>query len=345
MTFTAGTGTKRAVSAKTRKQIERTNVLLGLVDRSDEAKFKGGEERLFMQRRTFGSSATTEVTRSDTANSGGLRAWATLKQLNATEITVQLRDGEEQGYGVPRLDNLQSPLNEVESTRRKIAKDNSDEIETNLRDYILGLASTGNASVNGKAGPVTEETVGTSGTDSISLSGKTLTGFTGEDNPLLQIVDDLVLKAKRRNWLDGVPIFGTVPATLYLVVHAELFLFQLVKSLRDAGYSLDSLTTDVLARSAVFSSSAFMGRLGVQKLTIVCPNVLAPPADVATDWEFWGGYSEAIVGGIGPILTQLISPEDNQIGDGWALRQVVNPYYNLLTGSGIVRYVIDAVAN
>ena len=109
------------------------------------------------------------------------------------------------------------------------------------------------------------------------------------------------------------------------------------------GVSLDSLTEDVLRRSAVFAGEAFQGRLGVERLTIVCPNVANVPASAADDWYVIGGYSEALVGGIGPVITQVINPEDNQVGDGAVVRQGTNPYFNLLNGDGIYRYTIDAI--
>lgn len=340
MAFTPPAGLKRQVSTKTRKDIERTNVMLGLVDRSDEARFRAGEERLFMQARTFAGGAASDAARSDKTNTdGNIRKWSNLKTSTASEVTVALRAGKESGYGIPRLDALQSPLAEVEAHRRKVSSEINTTISDEIAAFFLGLASTGGAGANGNAGAVSKVVVGTAGTNYISNTAPyAKTGFANTD-PMLDIIDDFTLFAKRNNLIDGVSIYGAVPATLYMAMHAELFLYHVVKVLRNKGWSFDPLTEATLRRASVFGTGPFTGQLGLQKIVIVCPNELTVPTG-NNNWQFWGGYTEAVVGGIGPMISQLISPDENQIGDGWAIRQVVNPYYNLLTGSGIRQYEI-----
>ena len=347
MAFVVPNGLKRSVSAKTRQDITRRNVLLNLIDRGDEGRFRAGEERLFMQRRTYQENlSATNVGRSadDTKIGSGSRGWGARRTMTASEIVVKLRNGDEMAYDLPRLDVMQSPLNEVENARRKIAQILGDNIESQLRTFIETLATSGGASANGNAGPVTDISLGTTGSVFIkppaagNYQDQGTTG-TGADDLILDAIDDFVLWAKDKNLVDGQAVLGSSPATLYMVMPSYLFKYYVVNKLRDKGYSLDPLTDETLRRNSVFSNAAFAGRLGLEGLSILTPNVL-PNAASSQNWTFWGGYSEAIVGGIGAMLTQLITPEENQTSDGYTLRQVVNPYYELLNGDGIRRYTI-----
>lgn len=299
-----------------------------------------------MQRRTYSSKAPTAIKRSadPTKTTAGLAKFGDPNTTTGSEIVVSLRDGEMEHFQLPRLDQMQSPLPEIENTRRRIAQTISDGIENDLRTFIEGLSTTAGDATNGNAGPVTEVSLGTTGSVLIkppasnSYEDQGSTG-TGADNLVLDAIDDFVLWAKSQNLIDGQAILGNMPATLYMVMPAYLFKYYVVNKLRDKGYSLDPLTEETLRRNSIFSSAAFMGRMGLEGLTILTPNVL-PNASSSAAWSFWGGYSEAIVGGIGAVMTQLITPEENQTGDGWVIRQIVNPFYNLLNGDGIRRYTI-----
>lgn len=345
MAFTAGTGTMKMVSTKTRKQLMQAATLLSIVDRSDEARFMAGEERLFMQKRSYDASSPTSKSRSKTSTGaqGSNPTWPDADDVSAQEIVVSLRNQEAKSYAIPHLDAKQSPLMEIENTRRRIAQEIAVEIDQNIRNFVLGLSSTAGTTTNGNAGPVSSVTFGTAGSNYIDRSSPyaETAGTSDEPNLILQVVDDLVLYAKRQNWLDGVAIHGTMPAMIYLVVHPELLQRHVVKPLRDAGYQLDPLTRETLTNTTAFGGQAFTARLGLQNLNIYAPNVLQVPTGT-DNWQFWGGYSEAIVGGIGDVLTQIIPPAENQGGIGWLVRQAVAPYYNLLTGQGIRHYTIHA---
>ena len=352
MTFTAPDGLMRAVDSKTRQHVGRNNILLGLLDRSLEPEFRAGQERLFLQRREYSSTPdeidppATNRARSagnnPTASSvTGLRTWSNADNANAYEITVRLRNAYEKAVAIPRLDVSQSPLREIENARRVVAQSISDQFENDLRTFFLGLTSknTNVLADNGNAGSVRKETYGRAGNTFISNTRPYPSTGTDAGDLVLDIIDDFVLKAKRDNLVDGRAVYGDMPGTLYMCMHPELFKYYVVNQLRDKGYQLDPLTAETLRRNSVFTEQAFQGRLGLEGLTIVTPNTLTVPSG-NNNWQIWGGYTEAAVGGIGAMLTQLITPEQNQIGDGYVLRQVMNPFFNLLNGRGVVQYEI-----
>lgn len=347
MAFTPPTGTRRRVSAKTREDIERRNLMLQLVDRSDEGEFRAGTERLFMQRREWNSTTPSNV---DRAAANKNRAWAATTYLTASEITVSLRFGEELGVEIPRLDERQSPIQEIERARRKIAASINNEIEANMVSFFNGLTSKANpaAADNGNAGSVSKVTLGNGGSNFISRAapysytkGTAVGAYDADEIIMDGVIDDFILWAKRNNLIDGTAVYGSMPSRLYMVMHPELVQRYLIKVLREAGFSLDPLTTSTLRNTSAFSGEAFTASLGLMNFTVYSPTSLTVPTSPG-NWRFWGGYTEAVVGGIGAMLTQIISPQENQIGDGWVVRQVVNPYYNLLSGDGIRQYEIHA---
>ena len=302
-------------------------------------------EREHEQRRTYSTADPTSVARA--ASGGGNRSWASSHTISGTAITVNLRNGYEESYQIPRLDALQSPLPETELAEREIAAKINNKIEADIYAYLTGLASvsltgTPTATANGNAGSVRKRAEVTNQT--ISISGKHAVSTQLGADGIMDVIDDFVLRAKRANLIDGSTLYGDTPGMLYMIMAPELFKYHVVNRLRAQGLSLDPLTSDTLKRSSVFSTDAFVGKLGVEGLTIVCPNVATVPASAGDNWKIVAGYSNAVLGGIGPIFTQLISPEQNQDGDGWVVRVVVNPFYNLFNGDGIYIYEINSVA-
>lgn len=339
MAFVAPTGLEREISDKTQDQLESTLTMFGLVDMSDQGRFEAGEERFTMQKRTYGAG-TSNVARSKTkaGQQGSNPEWPDAEDASSGEIVVALKPHVAASRNIPHLDAKQSPLNEVETTRQVLEYDIAKALDQQIASYFTRLATSGNDAVNDGAGPVSAAVFGDAGNDYIAVDST-------EKNPegsrpiMRRVVNDLVLHAKRNNWIDGVALQGDIPSTIYMVMHAELFLNNLAQPMADAGYSLDPLTADVLQRSAIFSGEAFTARLAQQKITIVCPNVLQVPA-ADQPWEFWAGYTEAVVGGIGDMVSQVLSPEMNQGGIGWLVRQAAAPYYQLRANTGVRRYSV-----
>ena len=348
--FAVTNGLRRAVLAKTRQEFYRTNVMLGLMDRSEESRFRSeGQGRLFLQRRGTSSAA---VQKDDVRNSDRTAvAWGTKKYADANEIQVNLGQFRASRYVLPRLDNAQSPLNEVEDYRRRISLEIRNAIEDDFVAFFRGLAATGGATANGNAGQISEVNVGkTTSADSdffdpaMLETHKASAGSTISDNWMIDIIDDVVLWAKRNNLIDGDPLYGGIPATLYLVMPPELFQKALMTQLEGkTQFRLEELGNDMLQRSAVFGTVPFAGRLGLQKLTIFAPNSLPKPAGTTgSTWDIWAGYTAAVVGGIGDEFSRIWDPSTNPDGDAYDLYQKVTPFNSLLNGDGIRRYKLLA---
>ena len=98
---------KEEVAAKTRQYLGRNNILLGLMDNSDQSKFTGGVEAIKLQRRRYSKAGGTdapEVTKGARNTSEKNREWAVTGNVRGTSIEVALRETYEQGFDIPRLD-------------------------------------------------------------------------------------------------------------------------------------------------------------------------------------------------------------------------------------------------
>ena len=107
MSLSVNTGVlQETISAITRAYIGQNNVMLALMDNQLDGGFAQGTERYKAQRRTY-ATGTTSVGR---AKANGLnRDWSDSKKVEGTAIVINLRDGYELAYDIPRLDYLQSP--------------------------------------------------------------------------------------------------------------------------------------------------------------------------------------------------------------------------------------------
>ena len=241
------------------------------------------------------------------------------------------------------LTTYSPPLNEIANAQAFLAQQISDQIESDVAAWLTAtVTASTTATDNGNAGGITEQRTASGNTVSVTAPYAT---STNDEDIILNLIDDFVLKAKRRNLIDGRQVYGQVPASLWMQMAPELFRYHVNNRLRDKGYSLDSLTSSTLTEGGVLSGEAFRADFGIDRLTITAPNALSVPATGGTDdWHVLAGYSESMLGGIGVVFSQIIEPEENQRTDGATVRQVVNPYYNLLNGDGLIRYRVRSAA-
>ena len=341
----ADNGTKRKLSAKTQKELHEKVSMLSLCDRQFDVDFKGGATYVRTQKRTSSNSAVTKnVARHN--NDGTSKSFAAAASIRADEIQINLREEYEKAYDIPRLDELQSLRpSEAEDARKRIRLEISKAFNEDLVSYFTGLTAKDVYAPddNGKGGSITEETVGTDGTYFVSrVAPYGLTkAATDSATPMMDIIDDFVLYAKRNNLIDGVSMYGEIPATLYMVFPPELIQLHLLKELEEKNVEIEELSKDILQRNAAFSAASYSARLGLQNLTILGINDLKVPTGT-DDWVIFGGYTDAVAAGMGPTHSWDFPPGMNQLSDGHLIRQKMAPYYQCLNGKGLRRYIVKA---
>lgn len=368
--FSVTNGLRRAVTAKTRQEFRRNTQALTLLDRSDEGRFRRERtSEITMQRRTSSSdSVRTGVKRHNAGSTppGQSRDWGPKKTRQGSEIKVTLRDAIDSRYDLPRLDVVQSPLNEIEDTRAVISAELSQQFDDDIYTFfdslesstpvtgLVGEVPTPTYNANGGAGSISTVNVGArasnaNGTDIFSPATLTLDKASGNastipDQFMLRIIDDMVLWAKEQNLVDGRVLQGSLPQTLYLVMPVALFQRALLTQLKgETGYALEALGEEMLRRNSAFTGVPFSARLGLQNITILAFNGYPKPTTADDqEWVMYAGYTGAVVGGIGDDFSRMWTPETNPDGEGYDLYQNVRPYFNLLNGDGIRKYTIPA---
>ena len=366
--WTPPVGLTADVDAKLQGIFANGTMLTNLCDQGFSTRL-GTTNRITTQRRIYDGGEPEDLDRqtAQTTDSGTIRNAANLPAMSspegveAAQIVITKRTSKQKSYGMARQNFEESPVAESANAVNVITNEIRQQMDRAIRDYFLGIASTGGDGANGGGGAVTKITLGTAGTDYLSptrdgMGNYDATGFDG-DWFLEGVVDQFVLHAKRNNLFDGVTVYGDGPGRLYLVVHPEIMQQHVVRPLRKAGYQLDPLTNDSLRNTAVFGSNAFEARLGLNSLIITAPNVLTVPSGGGNNpppWRFWGGYTEAVAAGISNERSRLYMPGEYpidtadgvRVADGYVWYGSIDPHWQLMDGKGVVQFdvVSDATA-
>ena len=106
------------------------------------------------------------------------------------------------------------------------------------------------------------------------------------------------------------------------------------------GYQWDVLTSNALVGNTVLGGEPYTGKIyGTQ---VYSSNLMQVPA-AGSKWEIYMGTSTAMTVGLKPTYVQVISPQMNQAGPDWALRQIVRGGWTAINAPLRAKATIHAV--
>lgn len=279
------------------------------------------------------------------------RDWGTGQGITAAQVILQQDLEVRHIRQAGRLDIRQSPINELEKMRQEIVGELNRHKEQTLANYIAGLTTRSTSlpvaadypnadatAANGNAGKPYGKTFGVAGTDFIKPDGEPSTDKAKK--LVAELLEDAHLQFRvtdyQRN--GGLTSMGRMSKAIYAFMH-PVIARVLVRGLRDEGIYLESInaTTRGFDDSGprVNGSMDYEGTYaGLHIITTTLPSLRAP-TDGSKPWPVWVMSNEAIAWTDGPILTQVLTPQTNQNGPTWQLRQIQEYGYQLVQKEAI----------
>ena len=215
--------------------------------------------------------------------------------------------------------------------------------ESNVVAYMLALASTGGATVNGNAGPIVE----------IEFAGDTDIGFdpdTGKPNGtdaqkatarewIEEFLTDARVKFERKDipLADAPLTIGGGVSQAWCALPVELYAYGLAKLLEKQGISLDYVA-NILRNLGVFGSSLAGHYRGFD---LFVTNSLSKPADKDGVWSAFAGTDEALAGPLRPVRNYMTEPA-NAKGERYEFRHVMTHGQALINSDLLLRGTFNA---
>ena len=279
------------------------------------------------------------------------RDWGTGAGVTAAQVILQQDLEVRHIRQVGRRDVRQSPINELEKMRQEIVGELNRKKEEVLATYIAGLTTRTNSiaveadfpnasanAANGNAGKVYAHTHGTAGTDFIKPDGVASTTKAGM--LVEELLEDAHLQFRVTDYQHngGLTSMGNMSRDVYAFMHPVLARV-LVRSLKTQGIYLESLNRDTrgldMGGPRVNGGMDYEGvYAGIRIITSTLP-ALRAPSDASKPWPVWVLSNEAIAWTDGPILTQILTPQTNQKGPMYSLRQIQEYGFQLVQKEAI----------
>ena len=297
----------------------RSNLLRAFADRSFESDVMSAERTLIPNPTLPGKgSATTRTRNADWKATAGQPTQAFL----VLAIDQSIEDAVELEY----RDNIESPLNYLELNRRSMAAGLNTSIEDNIYAFL-------NTDSNFDSARSVE--VGTRGTDNITPAG-VVSGGVGEG--IVQALLDISTDLASRNKLG--PAMGDqidrAPRGPVAVMHPQCFKAVATYLLAEK-YPEIKIAEEVLDSISVRRREAYMGRLW--GIDLYSSPVCAAPASASNTnkWNILIFSPDSWTYAERPPVIQYLTPETNQTGPSYLLREIRDFGRTLLDTSVLFR--------
>lgn len=338
-------------SANTVAELRRRTVLLMATDRTWDG---AGRTQSAVPIRVP-DAQTDNVERTDITGSAVNRAkvdrdWAGGRGITSAQVVLGYNNEFRRNSIIGQLDQNQSPINELNKEQEEIVGELARDREQALADYINGLATrstitpaaadypnaAGTAS-NGNGGKVYAAKFGDA-TDHVNPDGSVTTPKAG--GLVEQVLEEGHAILTDNNYLQGGGITSTGDTSdmVYAFMHPRLAKV-LIQSLRSQGLYLERLTADVLGLDSmgprVSGSRAYAGTYaGITIMTSTLPTFRAT---ASTDWPVWVMTNKAIAWTDGQVVTQVLTPESNQLRPVYEIKHQQFAGYQLVQKEAILK--------
>jgi len=262
-------------------------------------------EKVYIQNPNYNVTVTTPARKA---------AWGTPNEPSASRITLAMDQ-------ISRVENMLYVEDEVENAvrtyRQRLQRVSmhalSRAAEDNFVAYILALASTGAATVNGNAGPIAE--IAYAGSNKQGFAPNTGKPFAGPGaiDPtvwLLQFLTDARVMFQENDIPvagsgDGQPMtVGGSVSGMWCAMPPALYAYGLAQALENKGLSLD-FTAQIIAQLGVFGT-AFGGN--VRGFDIFVTNSIPKAKTNSASWFVIAGANEAIAAPMRPVRNYVRDP-------------------------------------
>jgi len=290
-------------SAQTLEEFRQEAIWLNLTSQTDTEGWASGSAHSVQFNRPDWAKNDTPSPKEGVAASNRARGgnWATARRGAADVLTFSRTAGFSEANEILWEDAMEIPWPVVEQTRRR-------------QVYVMRKAIDEGLYANILAGIASADTTRIGTATSVFLpraAPYTPTGDVGE--LIFQIIEDYSLKLEMMDVnspsSDGV-------GGKYIVMSPACFR-ALLKFMREEKYSWDPLTADILRENRIFAERGYRGRLS--DLDIISWSGIPIPAAGTTagtnDWPIICGIRGAWRANVRPTLTQVFTPETNQISD------------------------------
>ena len=283
------------------------------------------------------------------------RAWADGTDITSAHVILtQGREARAISH-LGRKDVDQSPIAELDKERNEQVGELARNKEDKLAEYIDGLATTTNVvpaaadypnpqgtGSNGNGGKVYAETVGTAGTGFIDTSG------TPKRNADARIPTNILKKARltmvRNDYLRGGDItsMGDRNDMVYAFMAPEIAQV-LLDDIEESRNFSTTLTENVLGLDdngpRLNGNNAYEGTYrGIHVMTST--NAVFGGGGRDVPWKIWVLSARAIASTDGEVLTQILTPQNNQNGPVYTIRQVQEYGFQLVQRAALLKFDI-----
>jgi len=313
-------------SAQTTIEINTGSILPNLLDRRWEPELQSAY-RTKIPNPTYNTPASAFTRGGD---------WKTATVGAQTFINFDIDQYLEVGQTIDWLDVVELPINYLDRFRQSQRVQLNKGIEANLIAALEGLVTWTSGTNEFRYGDSTD-----------NLARDTLKPATAAATQELidSIFDIGVTYAKSGviGPLAATPLGGVVGGLWCLMV-PEIFRY-LAAALLDKKYSLDTLTDPILRRQSVFNTGAYQGSLGNVQI-FSHPGLTYPTQGSGQSDHVYTyiGVPQAMAFALRPPIVQFITPDQNQTGPDYLLRQIV-PFGRVGVNTGLVnriRYFVKA---
>ena len=297
---------------------------------------------------------TTDITYSVAASRAKAdRDWAAGEGITSAQVILQQNLEARKVSTIGRLDAQQSPIDELEKERRDIVGQLARSKEDELAKYIDGLTTTTNvvpvaadypqpngSGSNGNGGKVFTQSFGAAASR-INPDGTTQNAAARKH--VTNILKRARLIMTKNNYLrgGGLDSMGDRNDMVYAFMAPELAQIVLDDIEESRNFST-SLTENVLGLDdggpRINGSNAYEGTYrGIHIMTSTNPALLATSAK---PWPVWVLSARGIAWTDGPVLTQILTPDDNQGGPRYSIRQVQEYGFQLVQRAAVLKFTI-----